>query len=141
MRGLNERKCIGKPGSQWAAILQSYYLVRFPPGFGPECRAGNTWHARRESNPQPSDLESGALPIELQAYAIGTTYYNRPNWSKSSVSSPEDGTNAAPARVCIVSFRCQIGSHARRSHLLRICNPALKKVKTLVSRFPCFLTF
>jgi hypothetical protein len=26
------------------------------------------WHARRDSNPQPTDLESVALPIELLAY-------------------------------------------------------------------------
>ena len=26
------------------------------------------WQARRESNPQPADLESAALPIELLAY-------------------------------------------------------------------------
>jgi hypothetical protein len=26
------------------------------------------WQARRDSNPQPSDLESGALPLELLTY-------------------------------------------------------------------------
>ncbi len=26
------------------------------------------WQAREDLNPQPSDLESGALPIELRAY-------------------------------------------------------------------------
>ena len=28
------------------------------------------WQARRESNPQPSVLETDALPVELQAYAM-----------------------------------------------------------------------
>jgi hypothetical protein len=27
------------------------------------------WQARRDSNPQPSDLESAALPLELLAYS------------------------------------------------------------------------
>jgi hypothetical protein len=27
-----------------------------------------TWQARRDSNPQPPDLESGALPLELLAF-------------------------------------------------------------------------
>ena len=31
------------------------------------CRAERTWQARRESNPQPPVLETGALPIELLA--------------------------------------------------------------------------
>src|SRR5438034_1308984 len=26
-----------------------------------------SWHARRDSNPQPADLEAAALPIELRA--------------------------------------------------------------------------
>src|SRR5687767_2444506 len=29
--------------------------------------SGQTWHARRDSNPQPADLEAAALPIELRA--------------------------------------------------------------------------
>ena len=29
------------------------------------------WQARRDSNPQPPDLESGALPFELLAYLFG----------------------------------------------------------------------
>src|SRR5262249_19602178 len=29
-----------------------------------------TWQARRESNPQPPVLETGALPIELLAYIL-----------------------------------------------------------------------
>tara|TARA_B100001248_G_scaffold48597_1_gene31136 strand:- start:244 stop:447 length:204 start_codon:yes stop_codon:yes gene_type:complete len=32
------------------------------------------WQAWRESNPQPAVLETAALPIELQAFAI--SYYN-----------------------------------------------------------------
>src|SRR5262249_31719297 len=33
-------------------------------------RRGEGWQARRESNPQPPVLETGALPIELLAYPI-----------------------------------------------------------------------
>ena len=29
-----------------------------------------SWQAREDLNPQPSDLESGALPIELQACIV-----------------------------------------------------------------------
>ena len=29
--------------------------------------ASQAWHARRDSNPQPADLEAAALPIELRA--------------------------------------------------------------------------
>lgn len=29
------------------------------------------WQARRDSNPQPVDLESTALPLELLTYACG----------------------------------------------------------------------
>jgi hypothetical protein len=31
-------------------------------------RRGEGWQARRESNPQPPVLETGALPIELLAF-------------------------------------------------------------------------
>ena len=34
--------------------------------------AGESWQARRESNPQPPVLETGALPIELLAYVRAT---------------------------------------------------------------------
>ncbi|SUZ54399.1 uncharacterized protein METZ01_LOCUS7253 [marine metagenome] len=39
-------------------------------------RAGRIWQARRESNPQPPVLETGALPIELLAYAGITAPHN-----------------------------------------------------------------
>ena len=35
---------------------------------GPEVPRSEGWQARRESNPQPPVLETGALPIELLAY-------------------------------------------------------------------------
>src|SRR5215475_12213931 len=45
-------------------------LVRPPsPAFALSLTSSEGWQARRESNPQPPVLETGALPIELLAYS------------------------------------------------------------------------
>ena len=36
------------------------------------------WQARRDSNPQPPVLETGALPIELLAFLMGLCSQSRP---------------------------------------------------------------
>ena len=41
------------------------------------CKRGKKWHGRRESNPQPADLESAALPVELRPYLSGTIPHKR----------------------------------------------------------------
>ena len=35
------------------------------------------WHARRDSNPRPSDSKSTALGAELRAHAILKAYYSK----------------------------------------------------------------
>src|SRR5437870_453156 len=75
-----------RPGSSATFVLISAYVNYGPPRrrFGVTafaCRgspsrsvlAGHAregWQARRESNPQPPVLETGALPIELLAYLV-----------------------------------------------------------------------
>ena len=48
-----------------------------------------TWQARRDLNPQPPDLESGALPLELLAFSLlrGDAFPPQRGWAKPILAS------------------------------------------------------
>src|SRR4030095_3956409 len=65
-----------RPARGALAVLFDRFVAhqRFMPGRASR-RRSLKWQARRESNPQPPVLETGALPIELLAYAPTSAPY------------------------------------------------------------------
>ena len=73
-------------------------------------RAGRIWQARRESNPQPPVLETGALPIELLAYA--------------GITAPHaEGT--APRPNLYFDSRCTVCVRQNRQYFLNSNRPVV----------------
>ena len=77
-------------------------------------------HARRELNPQPTDLESVALPIELRAYM------SNQNLSQNRESNPTKvGTLAGSRSHCLPTCSTLIRLRLINPHVLRMWNSLL----------------
>src|SRR5690606_27692576 len=72
-----------------------------PAGGFPAARRIRFWQARRDSNPQPSVLETDALPVELLA-----------------CSDPEGSPSRPPARPTYLPSRCAVCLRQNRQYLL-----------------------
>ena len=57
------------PALSYRSGTAPQHQPKIDPALRLSYRAERSWQARRESNPQPPVLETGALPIELLAYA------------------------------------------------------------------------
>ena len=86
------RKIYGKSVFQ-RAKQATYEQCRFVLRNNVDYLFKKEWHGRQELNPQPTDLESVALPIELQAYPW--------SWQRDLNPQPADYKSAAlPVELC-----------------------------------------
>ena len=70
-----------------------------PRRLSPHLLLEKNWGGKRESNPQPSEPQSGALPVEL--FPPQLSHYS--NWTSL-------GNRKAEGRLEISDIRCQISS-------------------------------